>query len=102
MEKLQDALIQKVMVDLGQFLEVDNLDELPAPEAVSQFAARHLLKSLFKKWREPSEKADTRALLTFLEANHLSERWAPPVLDWDSPDRVILEEVRLSLMASST
>jgi len=48
------------------------------PSAYVQFAGNVLLKTLFKKWESNSEAAESRALLTFLEANYLSKGWTLP------------------------
>jgi hypothetical protein len=76
------ALLASVNADIGSFVGPDiPCDKTDPTAAVHSVACRILLDTLLKKWRSESEAAETRALLTFLEANHLSERWSPP------PDR---------------
>lgn len=73
-----DALISAIssdLLDAGWVNDPSVVQE--GPSAFVQFAGDALLKSLFKKWESESEAAQNRALLTFLEANHLSREWVP-------------------------
>ena len=74
-----DALVSSVSSDLVRAGWVnDPAGACDESSAHIQFAGDVLLKTLFKKWESNSEAAESRALLTFLEANYLSERWTLP------------------------
>ena len=73
-DKNRTALLSAISRDLSAWEDKPSLwlDPLVGPKS----AAVSLLRStLFKKWSATNERAETRALLTFLEANHLSESW---------------------------
>jgi hypothetical protein len=74
------ALMSAIMQDVQPFVEIDTLCDRNNPEAsVQSVACSALIKSLYKKWRGESNTTvdqDSRALLTFLEANRLSETWS--------------------------
>ena len=74
-----DALVKSVSSDLADAGWVDDpavaCDE---SSAYVQFAGNALRRSLFKKWQSESSLAEDRALLIFLEANHLSREWTLP------------------------
>ena len=71
-----DALVGYVSSDLARAGWVnDPTVPCDEPSAHVQFAGNVLLKTLFKKWESNTEQAESRALLTFLEANNLSRRW---------------------------
>jgi hypothetical protein len=74
-----DALVDAVSSDLAEAGWVENPPSSgDGSSADVQFAGNALLRSLFKKWRTESSLAEDRALLIFLEANHLSEKWTLP------------------------
>jgi hypothetical protein len=74
------ALMSELMQDVQPFMENDTLCDRNNPEAsVQSVAAAALVKSLFKKWHgegNTTVEQDNAALLTFLEANYLSETWS--------------------------
>jgi hypothetical protein len=74
-----DALVDSVSSDLARSGWLND-PSIPCdePSAYVQFAGNVLLKTLFKKWESNTERAESQALLTFLEANYLSERWTRP------------------------
>lgn len=66
--------------------------------AFVQVAGDSLLRSLFKKWRSSSSVAEDRALLTFLEANYLSERWTlPPEFSFNGRFSTIFGRIKWEL-----
>jgi hypothetical protein len=75
----RNALVTAIMQDVSPYMQDDTLCDRLNPESdLLGVASKALLGSLFKKW-EPecnSVQAETRALLTFLEANRLSETWS--------------------------
>jgi hypothetical protein len=74
-----DALLAAVDADISTFIGPNIPDDKTDPSAdVRSVACRILRETLLKKWRSESAQAETRALLTFLEANYLSERWTLP------------------------
>jgi hypothetical protein len=74
-----DALVDAISSDLVSAGWVENLPgPLDESSAFVQSAGNALLSSLFKKWRSESSFAEDRALLIFLEANHLSREWTLP------------------------
>jgi hypothetical protein len=75
----RQALLSNLLEDVSPYMQDDNLCDKDDPTSdVRSVACKLLLESLFKKWPEDSKRAEDRALLTFLEANSLSERWAKP------------------------
>jgi hypothetical protein len=75
----RQALLTAIIDDVSPFMQDDTLCDRHNPEAkVTNVASKLLLSTLFKKWRDTNERAETRALLTFLEANHLSTKWVLP------------------------
>jgi len=84
------------MSDVQQFVGPDiPCDKLDPQSDVRAVASSVLLSTLFKKWESESEAAETRALLTFLEANYLSEKWVLPELTVEQS--IIIGEVRREL-----
>jgi hypothetical protein len=74
-----DALISAVLSDLANAGWSENPSGVDnESSAFVQSAGNALLSSLFKKWRRESSLAEDRALLIFLEANHLSREWTLP------------------------
>ena len=88
------ALLSAIMQDVSPFMQSDTLCDRANPEACTQgVASKALLSSLFKKWEpESADALETRALLTFLEANNLSETWS--FCARDERDRLLLETVK--------
>ena len=75
----RNALLSAIMQDVQPFMESDTLCDRNNPEAATvSVACRSLLTSTFKKWEGEgiSVQQECRALLTFLEANRLSETWS--------------------------
>jgi len=90
-----DALLAAVDADISSFIGPNIPDDKTDPTSgVHAVACRILRQTLLKKWRSESEAAETRALLTFLEANHLSERWSPPPDRYNDP---VLGEIKREL-----
>jgi hypothetical protein len=74
-----DALVNAVSEDLAESGWTDCPAQLcEASSDPVQVAGDALVKSLFKKWRSTNTTAEDRALLIFLEANHLSREWTLP------------------------
>ena len=71
------ALLSAISSDLRQAGWVDDPPKSEEESNALQFAGDVLKRTLYKKWSSESEIAQTRALLTFLEANYLSEKWTP-------------------------
>ena len=75
----RNALVTAIMQDVSPFMNDDTVCDRLNPEAnVQSVACKVLLGSTFKKWQPDGNSidAETRALLTFLEANRLSETWS--------------------------
>jgi hypothetical protein len=73
------ALLSEIMQDVSPFMETDTLCDRNNPDSpVTSVACKALLTSLFKKWDQDgnSVQQESQALLTFLEANRLSETWS--------------------------
>jgi hypothetical protein len=88
------ALYSAIMQDVSDYMQDDTLCDKSNPEAsVPAVACKQLLSSLYKKWEpESADALETRALLTFLEANRLSETWS--FCARDASDEVFLETVK--------
>lgn len=92
------ALFSAIMQDVSPYMQDDTLCDRNNPEAtIPGVACKALLSSLFKKWQQDGNtvEAESRALLTFLEANRLSETWSFCARSDD--DRMLLEQVRAEL-----
>jgi hypothetical protein len=93
------ALISAIMQDVQPFMEIDTLCDRNNPEAaMPSVASAALVRSLFKKWHgegKTTVEQDNRALLTFLEANYLSETWSFHARD--DRDKLFLEIVRTEI-----
>lgn len=92
------ALFAKIMQDVSPYMRDDTACDRANPEASPpSVACKALLGSIFKKWNQEgnSEAAETRALLTFLEANRLSETWS--FCAKDEFDLLLLETVKREL-----
>jgi hypothetical protein len=75
----RNALLSNLLQDVEPYLQDMTLADRGNPDADFQsVACKMLLDSLFKKWEENTERAESKALLTFLEANHLSGKWEKP------------------------
>ena len=92
------ALLSAIMQDVSPFMQDDTLCDRNNPEATTTgVACRALLSSLFKKWQQDGNSvlAESKALLTFLEANRLSETWS---FCAESPDdTLVLNQVKREL-----
>lgn len=76
-DKVRQALLSNLLIDVSPYMQDDKLCDKDNPDSAREsVACKQLLLSLYKKWEEEkTERAETRALLTFLEANHLSREW---------------------------
>ncbi len=92
------ALLSAIMQDVSSYVEIDTLCDRSNPASpVTSVASMALIRSLFKKWEDGGVTAsqESQALLTFLEANRLSETWS--FCAKDESDQLFINMMRSEL-----